>query len=713
MGWGRVYFFFGLTAALLVLSSCGSSTSTTTTPTITISCTPADVTVLGTSQCTATVLNLSSTLVNWTISPTGTGSISAGGLYTAPAAVPTNNVVTVTATSQVQSTLTATQNLTLVQPTAIATVTCVDPSTNLAASTVSSGNSLACSATAATGAFVPVNWTVANTNNAADTTNLGTISTQGNYKAPLVPPTGQSITITATSKALATDTKTVTATVVFGSNVLSGSYVFSTIGRLPTHALWARAGSFTVGGGALTGIEDTNQGGSPNVVTTQRTFTGSYSVGPDGRGIMQLCEGSGGAACPLGSPATAYFNLVITSPNQVQLIEFSSPIAASATVTASGEMISQDPSVISNGDGNLSGTYSFNFAGVSSSAAEHSIVGEFTANGHGTISAGSTVAPLVPGEWDIDDSTAPTTLPGSTYLFSSNGRGTATLGGLTFAVYPVSVSRAIFIEIDPVPPSTATSAILLGNAYLQQTSSTCGWGMNSLSGTAVFETTGTVTAGASSGFIISDVGSFNADGTAGTVTSASIDENSGGTVSSSVGTLAGTYTMDPCGRGTLAIGAHTYVFYIISGSNAVLQETTAVNGVIGHGLLVPANGGTFANSTLTGSYAFRAGGTNAAGTAGEVEYFVAQFTSAGTGSGLAGSLDLNNFGATQTGVAISNGTYLLAGGLRATLALPLQTAPSPTTRNFVLYMVSPTLFYALDTDASPAGTALGVITNQF
>jgi hypothetical protein len=31
----------------------------------------------------------------------------------------------------------------------------------------------------------------------------------------------------------------------------------------------------------------------------------------------------------------------------------------------------------------------------------------------------------------------------------------------------------------------------------------------------------------------------------------------------------------------------------------------------------------------------------------------------------------------------------------------------------VLYMVSPTLFYVLDTDQSPAGTALGVINNQF
>ncbi len=118
-----VVLFSALTAALAILSSCGSS-STTATPTVTMSCTPSDVTLLGTSQCTATVLNESSTLVNWTVtggtgavSGSNFGSISAGGLaYTAPASIPVNstgtqiNTVTITAISQVPiPTLTATQ----------------------------------------------------------------------------------------------------------------------------------------------------------------------------------------------------------------------------------------------------------------------------------------------------------------------------------------------------------------------------------------------------------------------------------------------------------------------------------------------------------------------------------------------------------------------------------------------------------------------------
>ncbi len=723
--WERVLFIFGLAAALAILSSCGSA-STTVAPSITASCVPtqgtgADVTVLGTAQCTATVLNASSTLVNWSVSGTGNGSIDmTSGLYTAPATVPTTNVITITATSQVQSTLTATASLTIVAATAITAVICNDSSGN-PASVVSSMNSLSCTAFAsvATGTTVPVNWTITNKNNPNSVLNLGSISKQGVYTAPLVPPPGQTVTITATSQALATETMSVTATVVFGNAVLSGPYAFSTSGRLPTHAFWARVGSFSAGGGTLIGSEDTNQGGTPNTVTTQRSFTGSYSIGPDGRGTMQFCEGTS-AACPQGSPATAYFNIVVISPQQAQMIEFSPPVtpppttatAGSAAIIAGGEMVAQDQSVFGAGAGNLSGTYSFNFSGVSTSATEESFLGEFNANGHGTISSGSST---VPGEFDINPTpgSLPTPLVGTNYSISSNGRGTVTLGGLTFSIYPVSASRAKFIEIDTASVATPTvpASILVGDAYVQQTSSSCGWALNALSGSTVFETSGLNSLGGSPGVVIGDIGNFTADGTTGAVSAASIDENSGGAVSSTLGTLSGNYTVDSCGRGTLAIGGHSYVFYIISPSDAVLQEATT--GIIAHGFMLPSNGGPFVDTTLTGSYGFRLGGTDAAGTAGNREDLLGQVTSAGSGTGLAGTLDLNDFGATQTPVAIANGTYLPApaGSLRATMALPLTTVSGATTRNLVLYMVSPTLFYVLDTD--PAGTAIGVIDNQF
>jgi hypothetical protein len=717
--WERVLFFFGLVTTLGILSSCGSS-STATTPTITMSCTPTDVTLLGTSQCTANVLNLSSTLVNWTVTaasgaPTGSnvGSITAGGLYTAPTVIPGSsqqyNTVTITAISQVQSSLTATQALTLLPPTAITSVTCLDQN-SVVAPTVSSGNQVSCSAISSTGAFVPVNWSVSNKNNPSVTTNLGSISAQGIYTAALVPPAGQVVTITATSQASSTESLSTTVNVVFGDAVLSGPYVFSTSGRLPTNAFWARTGSFTVGGGSLSGIEDYNQSGSPNTIVTQRSFTGSYTIGPDGRGTMQFCEGTN-SACPPGSPATAYFNLSVVSPNQAELIEFSAPGAASAFTTAGGEMLTQNQSVFSAGAGNLSGTYSFDFSGISASGTGQSNIGDFVSNGHGSIAAGNSSTPAtVPGEIDTNINGTQTQAPvaTTTYSISSNGRGTMILNGQTFSFYPISASRAKFIEIDaPVAPATSAS-ILLGDAYIQQTSSTCGWGLSALNGLAVYETSGTSSAG-----VIGDVGSFTgtSNGATGAISSASIDENNAGTVASTVGTLTGSYTLEACGRGTMTVGAHSYVLYIIASSNAVVQEITS--GITAHGLLLPSSGGPFVDTTLKGSYAFRLGGTNAAGTAGNREDFVGQLTSAGTGTGITGTLDLNNFGTTQLGIPIVGGSYPPpAAGIRETLALPLTTTPA-STRNLVFYMVRPTLFFVLDTDAAPAGTAIGVMNNQF
>jgi hypothetical protein len=714
--WGRATLFLALAAALAALTSCGSSTSSGgTSPTITVSCVPTDVFLLSTSQCTANVQNLSSTLVNWSVAVSNggsgnAGSITSGGLYTAPSQFPdaTHNAVTITATSQVQSTLTATQGLTLEKPIAINAVTCDDPSTNppVPSSVVSSGNQLACTATASNGDKVAVNWSVANTT-ASLGGNVGSIIAQGIYTAPLVPPPGASVTITATPQAPGTPPMTATATVEYGDSVLSGAYVFSATGRLGNGAFWARAGSFSVGGGALTGSEDTNQGGTPNSVIQRRTFTGSYSVGPDGRGTMQFCENAA-SACPRGSgAATAFFRIVVASPNQVQMIEFSPPGATSATITASGEMVSQTSQIPLNSQQLLSGTYSFGFSGVSSAAAEESVVGEFAATGFGTITAGGANAP---GEMDINPplSGSPTVLPSTMYVINFP-RGTVNLGGLNFAFYPISASRAKFIEIDPVAPSTATSSILVGDAYEQQTSANCAWTASALTGATVLETSG-----AASGVKVADVGSFTASntGAVGTVSAGSLDQNSGGTVSSAVGTLSGSYAMDPCGRGTLSIGSHSYVYYIISPSSAVLQETTA--GTVAHGLLAPSQGGPLTDATLTGSYALQMSGTDAAGSAGNREDLLGQFTSGGTGTKLAGTLDLNDFGTTQQDLAIANGMYSSApaSSLRATMALPVATSPA-TTRNLVLYMVSPTLFYALDVDASPAGTAVGVISNQF
>src|SRR5206468_2580629 len=85
-----------------------------------------------TQQLTATVTNQSNSAVNWSLNPQ-IGTVSSAGLYTAPASIPSQQTVTVTATSQANSALTAWTTVTL------------SPSTpydlNLPAMTITSGSS--------------------------------------------------------------------------------------------------------------------------------------------------------------------------------------------------------------------------------------------------------------------------------------------------------------------------------------------------------------------------------------------------------------------------------------------------------------------------------------------------------------------------------------------------------------------------------------------
>jgi len=71
-------------------------------PTVQIGVTPLGAMLYGgqTQQFTASVTNTNNTAVNWTVSPTGTGSITSSGLYTAPTTISSEQTVTITASSQ-------------------------------------------------------------------------------------------------------------------------------------------------------------------------------------------------------------------------------------------------------------------------------------------------------------------------------------------------------------------------------------------------------------------------------------------------------------------------------------------------------------------------------------------------------------------------------------------------------------------------------------
>ena len=104
-----------ITASTLGDASRTSSATITLLPPVSVTVAPlsAILTSGQTQQFTSSVLNASNTSVNWTINPANVGTISASGLYTAPANVTTQQTVSVTATSQIDATASATATITL------------------------------------------------------------------------------------------------------------------------------------------------------------------------------------------------------------------------------------------------------------------------------------------------------------------------------------------------------------------------------------------------------------------------------------------------------------------------------------------------------------------------------------------------------------------------------------------------------------------------
>jgi hypothetical protein len=108
--------------AISVADPTKSDSATVTislTPVLTVDPPQAMVVVGNQQPFTASISGLSNSAVNWSVSGTGCtgaqcGAVNSSGLYTAPASVPNPAAVTVTATSQVDNTVTGTATVTVI-----------------------------------------------------------------------------------------------------------------------------------------------------------------------------------------------------------------------------------------------------------------------------------------------------------------------------------------------------------------------------------------------------------------------------------------------------------------------------------------------------------------------------------------------------------------------------------------------------------------------
>ena len=641
------------------------------------------VNVVTTYQFLAAVSNGTNLVVIWKVNNIAGGNdtvgrIDSNGLYHAPSLVPSPAAVTVSATSFEDQNVSASSTVTIIPAPTVA----ISPNTLVTLTSgvsTSPANTQTFQATVTGAATNNVDWYVAAPGRngvLGGNSTLGIISAAGVYTAPLTPPVGSTVIVTAVSRdfplASASDTVKISG---YSAASFQGRFAFSIVGRNASGAFF-RAGSFVADGTGHvnSGLEDIND--ALGVTLNPISFVGTYTVGSDGRGTLIFNDGR--ATTP------AAFDFVLVDGTQLQIIGFD------GSGTSSGQASLQDASKFAAG---LSGTYVFDFAGVHGSNAL-SQIGEFTVDGLGNIKSGL---------MDINDGggiNPQVAVTSGTYSVSvnPNGRGTATLvtssATLHFSFYMVSQGSAKFVGTDTTQQVAGVISQQAPNATFDPTS---------LNGNYAF-----LLAGSGSGATYAAAGSFSADGNT-HITTGVLDENVSGTPTPNVA-FSGSYTLTSNGRGTATFtGGRTYVFYLGPTGSAVFQETDSIHpGVVSDGIFTQQQNTSFSQSQILGTYAISTSGLSAS----SVEVITGELAANGTGGISSGAIDINTAGTLTSGVTITTGSYSASSSAeRGTLTLNVATSPTSQIRTFAFYVVSSTQAFIVGIDTSRL--AAGRLFRQF
>ncbi len=464
---------------------------------------------------------------------------------------------------------------------------------------------------------------------------------------------------------------------------LQGGYAFTfngmTTGGSGGSTPFAAVGRFTSdGAGNLTnGVLDTNGVGVPEKLINQ-AFTGTYSIGADNRGAMNLnIPGGGKLAFVMMANGTAKFVEIDAS-------------GGNGTV-GSGSMEKADTTAYSTA--RIVGDYAFGVAGFDLSNNRTAIAGRITANGAGTFTSGAA---------DANQSGTFTTLNvfASSYIVTdtSSGRGMLNLpplaGGipqnLNFVIYVVTSGRIFAMEADSPTPATP----LLNGSFLQQQTPLGGFSNASLNGGMVMYLTGRVGSGCGNNTgaapnVIAGLLTSNATG----ALTLTYDQNCGGAVTS-VTALAGTSTVDAGGRTAIHLGGSYLVAYLVSSNQAFFVVPD--NSVL-FGFGDPQTATPLTNTAVSGTYA---GLTTVPATLG-VTIFSGEFTANGaTPSGsITGIEDIGAPSGASSGVSV-NSAYSIS-------STPTNGRGTFTGSvgggNAIVYVVSPSKFVLVSTtDSYPA-----------
>jgi hypothetical protein len=455
---------------------------------------------------------------------------------------------------------------------------------------------------------------------------------------------------------------------------LNGSYAFTFSGISGNGSIsspFAAVGRFTSdGAGNLTNGElDTNGVGAGATVAAQ-SFTGTYSIGADNRGVMTLNIAGG----------TAKLAFAMTANGNAQFIEFDA--SGGAGKIGSGTMEKVDTTAYNTA--RITGDYAFGAAGSDNANNRAAIEGRFTSNGAGTLTNAA-------GDLNAYGTTFQMNFTAANYTVSNTatGRGTmhlaftfgGTPGSLNFAFYVVNSGKLFVMENDMV--TTATP--LLNGVVVQQQTPAGGFSNASLNGHMVIYLTGLSICGSGGAGVPKAVAGLLTTNGSGAL-SLTYDENFCRAPNSVTG-AAGTYSVAANGRTSITIGGFSLVAYLVR-SNQIFLFLEDANVLFGFGERQAA--GSFTNSALKGGYAGFTTNPAAFG----VVVFSSEFTADGaspTGN-MTGAEDIGAPSGPVSGAAF-RATYSVASS--PTNGRGTMTVTSGTGGNAVIYMISASKFVAV------------------
>src|SRR5467141_2344810 len=364
---------------------------------------------------------------------------------------------------------------------------------------------------------------------------------------------------------------------------LNGNYAFTFngfSGNTSVSSVFAAVGRFAADGAGNLASGELVTNGVGAGASSPQSFTGTYSIGADNRGVMTLNFA--------GSSAKLAF--AMTANGNAQLIEFDA--SGGAGTIGSGTMEKADTTAYSTA--RITGDYAFGAAGLDNVNNRAAIEGRFTSNGTGTLTNAA-------GDVNAYGTDYPMNFTAANYAVTNTatGRGAMnlafTFGGtadsLNFVFYVVNSGKLFVMESDPV--TTATP--LLNGGVVQQQTPAGGFSNASLNGNMVIYLTGLTICANGSHVPKAGAGLLTTNGSG--ALSLTYDEHYCTAINSF--TAAGTYSVASNGRTSLTIGGFSLVAYLAN-LNQMFLFVSDANVLFGYG---EPQTGSFTNSALKGTYA--------------------------------------------------------------------------------------------------------------